>query len=108
MKKKPKDIKVSDIVIGFGIITKVDITYNDPFWEAPHWTYFDINDPYHGRCSTRIDPDKEYEIRTNPKQITRLYRDVDNALVECIKDREEERDLLKSLDRAHQSSGETS
>ena len=103
MKKKFKDIKSGDVVVGFGIITEIDVAYDDPFWEKPHCTYLDMNDPYHGRVSRSIDPDKEYEIITNPKQITDIYQKIDNELAECIKDRETEREILKTFktDRAH-------
>jgi len=97
MKKKIKDIKSGDIVVGFGIITEIDLSYDDPFWQSPHCTYFDYNDPYHGRVSRSIDPEEECEIMTNPKQITHIYQKIDNELVKCIKDREAEREILKGF-----------
>jgi len=97
MKKKPKDINPGDIVIGFGIVTEIDATYDDPFWEKPHCTYLDEKDPYYGRVSGPINPNKEYEIITNPQQIRNIYQKVDKELVKYIEDRKAERELLKKF-----------
>ncbi len=94
MKKKFKNIKPGEIVVGMGIITKIDLTYNDTFYEQPNVEYLCYSDPYHGRCGQTIDVKHKYKIITKKKQIFKIYKRVYDELAKNIRDRVEEIEIL--------------
>ena len=75
MKVKAKDLKYGDLVSEYGLILEVDLEGKDEFWSGKSNVHFIcIHDAYHGKCSSSIDLDKEYELVEGEKKEDWLKR----------------------------------
>lgn len=95
--KRPKDITLGDIVKGHGIITKIDLEDTNPLFNAPHWFYFDYNDPHFGQSGCEIDLEKLYELITAKSQRIKIYKTVREELTEALIARADDLRILKPL-----------
>lgn len=56
-----KDLRPGDLT-DFGLITKIDLTSDDPFWKTPNITFLDYTDAYYGPLTKELTLDASYCI----------------------------------------------
>ena len=75
--KKPKDIKVGDVIKGEGIVLDINLNPDPDSWfDGPYYTCFDVNDSYFGPSSGRLDVKKKFEVYTDRKNINKHIADM--------------------------------
>jgi len=98
LKKKGKDLEVGDIIVGQGLVTRVEF---DPepggFWTEANYSYLDVNDSYYGPCGTHIDLEEEYEIHTDREKIVKILKIIDCDITKYIADMMETRKQFSEL-----------
>ena len=100
--KKPKDIKVGDVIKGEGIVLEINLNPDPDSWfDGPYYTCFDVNDSYFGPSSGRLDVKRNFEVYTDRKNINRYFKTIDCDINKYIADMLQYRIDLKKLHNKH-------
>lgn len=95
MKKLGKDLEIGDVVKELGIIMEVKIESDpDGFWSGkPYYTALDLSDSHYGPGCGQLDLDKEFEVITERRDISKLFRtvecDIDGYIADMMEVRRE-------------------
>ncbi len=77
--------------------SKRGIKLKDFYVDEPAYEMYDINCPSDGPCSTRLDPEQEYEVIRSRKDIIYTYKTIDYRLLKRAADLTKQSNVLDDI-----------